>query len=73
MIHRIALTQTVNAYRDMPASRDELGSLAGRLDAVREANLDHHERLIARAAGRCRGAVVASCRGATERAPHDRA
>ncbi len=52
MIHRIALTQTVNAYRDMPASRDDLGSLAGRLEAVREANLDHHERLLVRAAER---------------------
>lgn len=43
---RIAVTQTVNAYRDMPASVAELGQLAGRLEALREANVAHHVELM---------------------------
>lgn len=43
---RAALTQTVNAYPDMPASRAELGTLADRLDEIREANVAHHVGLI---------------------------
>jgi beta-ureidopropionase len=46
----VALTQTVNAYSDMPATVDDLPHLASRLDDVRQANLDHHETLIASAA-----------------------
>jgi len=47
---RIALTETKNAYTDMPETIAELGTLAGRLDDVRKANLDHHGELIAKAA-----------------------
>ena len=49
---RIALTQTLNAYRDMPSSVDQLDTLSGRLDELRQANLDHTTRLIGRAAER---------------------
>lgn len=42
MTVRVAMTQTVNAYRDMPARVEDLPSLAGRLDEVRKANVDHH-------------------------------
>jgi N-carbamoylputrescine amidase len=47
---RVALTQTVNAYRGMPASVDELDRLEGKLDALREANLAHHAELVRHAA-----------------------
>jgi N-carbamoylputrescine amidase len=43
---RAALTQTVNAYRDMPSTVDGLSSLASRLDDVRRANVDHHLELL---------------------------
>jgi beta-ureidopropionase len=43
---RAAMTQTVNAYRDMPRSVAELSSLASRLDDVRRANVDHHVDLL---------------------------
>lgn len=43
---RTAMTQTVNAYRDMPATVDGLSALAGRLDEVRRANVDHHLELL---------------------------
>lgn len=49
-IIRVAMTQTKNAYADMPASVDQLDTLADRLDAVRDANVDHHEALIRGAA-----------------------
>lgn len=39
---RVALTETQNAYRDMPETRGELSSLAHELDAIRAANVDHH-------------------------------
>ena len=47
---RVALTQTVNAYREMPATVTELHTLAGRLEAVRAANVDHHLELLEAAA-----------------------
>lgn len=47
---RAALTQTVNAYADMPSSLDRVGELRGRLDQVRAANLEHNRDLIRRAA-----------------------
>jgi N-carbamoylputrescine amidase len=47
---RVALTQTVNAYREMPASVADLHTLAGRLDAVRAANVEHHLGLLEAAA-----------------------
>lgn len=45
-----AMTQTVSAYRGMPARVDGLSTLAGKLDEIRKANLDHHSELIAQAA-----------------------
>jgi len=51
------MTQTVNAYPGMPERVADLHSLAERLDAVREANLDHHAELIAHAAGLGAGVV----------------
>ena len=45
-IVRAALTQTRNAYSPMPATIEELGALAGRLDDIRDANLAHHRGLI---------------------------
>jgi len=49
-IVRAAVTQTRNAYADMPASVDDMGALEGHLDDVRNANLDHHVQLIESAA-----------------------
>lgn len=48
---RAALTETRNVYEPMPASIDQLDTLAGKLDDIRLANLDHHARLTAAAAG----------------------
>ena len=47
---RAALTETRNAYDRMPANLEEVDQLAGRLDELRDANLEHHAQLIARAA-----------------------
>ncbi len=47
---RIAVTETKNAYADMPASLDDVHQLAGKLDDLRDANLRHHAELIADAA-----------------------
>lgn len=49
-ILRAALTETCNAYPDMPARVDDMRALEGKLDAVREANVEHHVALIAEAA-----------------------
>ena len=46
---RAALTETRNVYGPMPGTVGELGALSGRLADVRDANLRHHEELIARA------------------------
>ncbi len=43
---RAALSETRNAYAPMPASVDQLGALAGKLEAVREANVAHHIELL---------------------------
>ena len=48
---RVALTETRNAYQDMPATVAELPGLADRLDDVRAANVAHHVALIRAAAG----------------------
>jgi N-carbamoylputrescine amidase len=53
---RVALIQTCNAYRHMPELVTQLGELAGRLDELRDANLQHHLDLIAQA--RAAGAEV---------------
>ncbi len=54
---RAAMTQTVNAYTDMPAHIEELSSLADKLDDIRKANLDHHAELISHAAGSGAGII----------------
>lgn len=64
---RAALTQTVNAYRDMPKRVEDLPKLASRLDEVRRANLDHHVGLLE--AARAQGARVA-CMGELFPAPY---
>jgi N-carbamoylputrescine amidase len=43
---RAALTQTINAYADMPAEVSGLGALQGRLDDIRAANVAHNISLI---------------------------
>jgi len=45
---RAALTQTVNAY-PMPATREGLRALEGKLGDVARANVDHHLELLAKA------------------------
>lgn len=47
---RVALTQTVNAYPEMPRTVEELPLLASRLDEVRRANVEHHVELLESAA-----------------------
>ena len=47
---RVAVTETCNAYRGMPATVEELPTLADHLDLVRAANVDHHVALIRAAA-----------------------
>jgi N-carbamoylputrescine amidase len=49
-IVRAAMTQTINAYQDMPKDVAGLPSLASRLDDVRKANVDHHLELLEAAA-----------------------
>ena len=49
---RIAITETKNAYADMPARMEDLSQLAGRLDAVRRANVEHNVALMVAAASR---------------------
>ncbi|MDP1920527.1 MAG: nitrilase-related carbon-nitrogen hydrolase [Myxococcales bacterium] len=46
---RAALTETINAYRDMPQRPEDLPALASRLDDVRRANVEHHVGLVAKA------------------------
>lgn len=64
---RVALTETCNAYPHMPESLADLHSLAGRLDDVRDANLDHHAALIDEAA---RLGVQMLCMGELFAAPY---
>ena len=45
-IVRAALTQTINAFPDMPA---DLTQLEGRLEEVRQANVTHHLALVSEA------------------------
>ena len=44
-IIRAAMTQTINAYPDMPGSIDALSQLAGDLDAIRQSNVNHNIEL----------------------------
>jgi len=57
---RVALTQTVNAFRGMPASVDGLAKLEGHLGEIARANVDHHLYLLKEAAQR---SVRAICFG----------
>lgn len=57
---RVAMTQTINQWGPMPQSLVELDGLRDRLDDIRRANLDHHLRLLERAA---RDDVKAICFG----------
>ena len=43
---RVALTETKNAYPDMPERMEDLPRLAGRLEGIREANVKHHLELM---------------------------
>lgn len=43
---RIAITETSNAYGNMPANVSELHLLSGKLDAIRAANVGHHLGLL---------------------------
>ncbi len=45
-IVRAALTQTINAYPHMPPTVDGLAALAGKLEDIRRANVEHHVELI---------------------------
>ncbi len=47
---KAALTQTVNAFKDMPERVKDLSRLAGRLEEIRAANIEHHAELIESAA-----------------------
>ena len=53
---RVAMSETCNAYRGMPATVGELSALADRLEAIRAANVAHHVDL-ARAAASA-GALI---------------
>ena len=47
---RAALTETRNAYGNMPAQTDGLAGLTDKMPAIRDANIQHHLELIAAAA-----------------------
>jgi N-carbamoylputrescine amidase len=64
---RAALTQTVNAYKPMPARVGGLGALKGHLSEIRDANLRHHVDLLR--AAKKKGAQVV-CLGELFPAPY---
>ena len=64
---RAALTQTVNAFKDMPDRVEDLGRLEGRLEEIRRANVDHNVQLIR--AARDAGAQII-CLGELFTAPY---
>ncbi len=49
-IVRAALTETANAYTEMPAKIEDLSQLADKMAAIRDANIEHHLKLIEDAA-----------------------
>jgi len=51
-ILRAALTETINAYPEMPERAEDLYLLADRLEDVRRANLDHNAALVREASRR---------------------
>lgn len=55
-IVRAALTETVNAYREMPARVEDLAKLETKLPAIRRANVEHHIGLMK--AAKAQGARV---------------
>ncbi len=48
----VALTETCNVYREMPARPEEVATLGPRLEDIRRANVEHHVGLIEAAAKR---------------------
>jgi N-carbamoylputrescine amidase len=48
---KIAVTETRNAFLEMPGRTEDLGALEGRLEDIRRANVAHHAELIRAAAG----------------------
>ncbi len=47
---RVAMTETANAYADMPSRVEDLPTLASKLEDIRRANVDHHLTLLEGAA-----------------------
>lgn len=47
---KLAVTETINAFPDMPDAVSRLGELADRLEEIRRANVDHNIQLIRQAA-----------------------
>ncbi|MBI3073994.1 MAG: acyltransferase [Deltaproteobacteria bacterium] len=66
-IVRAALTETVNAFRDMPSSLAGISGLAGHLDEIRDANVSHHIDLLKAARG---AGVQVVCFGELFTAPY---
>ncbi len=64
---RVAMTQTLNAFRDMPDSLDGIASLADRLDDIRSANVRHNLDLLMRAGS---SGIQAVCLGELFTAPY---
>jgi beta-ureidopropionase len=64
---RVALTQTINAYPGMPATRAGLAALKDKLPEIARANVDHHLDLLRRAAAK---GVQAICFGELFPAPY---
>ncbi len=56
MTVRVALTETINAFADMPANSEDLPNLAGHLEDIRRAKISHNLELIEEAAQR--GAMI---------------
>jgi N-carbamoylputrescine amidase len=63
----VALTETKNAYAPMPESIADLPALEGKLDDVRDANVQHHLALLAKAAA---SGVHVVCLGELFAAPY---
>lgn len=45
-IVRAALTETINAFQEMPSTTDQLHTVAHRFEDIRRANVDHHLELM---------------------------
>lgn len=54
---KVAVTETINAYRGMPERVQDLGQLEGKLEEIRRANVAHHIDLIERSAARGVGII----------------